>query len=150
MFDNLVKELKDELAGKLTQIPDLNSDKLDAIFDIAGKEVTKQVGSQLLSGNVSTLTNLFSKQENNSSANSLMNSLSQGITNQLVSKLGFNNSTAGTIVKMILPAIIEKITAFNSQTPDDDDSPLRKLFGGGDGDKGDSASGIGGLLNKFF
>ncbi len=144
MFDNILKELKDEFAGKITEIPGVQNNQVDDIFNIVGSEVTKQVGEQMKGGNISALMNLFSRQPNNSSANALQNALSSGITNQIISKLGLNSSTASSIVNMILPSILDKITNINSQTPDDDDSPLRNLFGG------DTSSAIGGLLNKLF
>ncbi len=143
MFGDILQGLQGETAGNLTQIPGFNSNQIDDVFKIAGGEVTKQVGGQMLGGNMGTVMNLFSGQQNSGSANGLQDSLTKGISSQLMSKLGMNQTVATAVVGVILPGILGKITKHNSQTPDDDDSPLQSLFGGGNSD-------IGGMLNKLF
>lgn len=144
MFGDILKGLQGETSGQLTQIPGFKGDQLDDVFNIAGGVVTKEVGQQMIGGNTGTLMNLFSGQQNNSSADGLQGAISKGISSQLMSKLGMNSTVASSVVSVLLPGIIGKVTKLNSQTPDDDASPIESLFGGG------GKSNIGGMLNKLF
>lgn len=139
-----MKGLQGETAGQLTNIPGVKSNQLDDIFNITGNLVTKEVGSQLLGGNASGLMSLFSNNQNNSSADQMQRSLESGITSKLSSQLGMDRSIANKVVAVILPVILSKVTGENSKTPDDDLSPLKNIFGGGN--KND----LGGMLNKLF
>lgn len=146
MFGDILKGLQGETSDDLNKIPGFKSDQLDDVFNIAGGVVSKQVGQQMLGGGKGTLMNLFSGQQNNSSADGLQSTITKGITSQLEAKLGMNKMVASGVVGVLLPGILGKITKVNNQTPDDDDSPLQSLFGGGGNDKSD----LGGMLNKLF
>jgi len=146
MFANILKGLQGETSGQLTQISGVQGNHVDDIFKIAGGVVTKEVGSQMLGGDKGTLMNLFSGKQNNSAADGLQGAISNGIASQLVSKLGMNKAVAISVVGVILPGILGKISKANDQTPDDDTSPLDAIFGGGGNNKTD----IGGMLNKLF
>lgn len=147
MFGDILKGLQGETSSQLTQIPGFKSNQLDDVFNIAGGVVTKEVGQQMLGGNKGGLMNLFSGQQNSSSANGIEDAISKGIMSQLVSRLGMNKNVASSVVGVLLPGILNKVTKVNSQTPDDDFSPLENLFGGGGGS---NKSDVGGLLNKLF
>ena len=91
--------------------------------------------------------NLFSTSENNSNASSLQENIASGIVTNLITKIGIDESMAKAATSFILPMVMEKITGKNSETPDDDASPITSLFGlaGGDSD-----AGIMGTLGKLF
>jgi uncharacterized protein YidB (DUF937 family) len=92
--------------------------------------------------------NLFSKQPNNTAANQLQSGITSGVINGLAGKLGISKEMAGTIAQIAVPALINLITKKNSETPDDDPSPLNNIFGGiGKGSAGDVARG---MLGKFL
>ncbi len=146
MIDDLMKGLQGQTGSELTKIPGLKPNQLDDIFKISGETVTKEMSSQMMGGNVNTLMNLFSNQKNSSSADMLQGNLEKTLISNITQKLGLDKNTSSAVVSMLLSKIINQITNKNSQTPDNDSSPLESLFGGNKG----GAKDIGNLLNKLF
>lgn len=148
MLEQVISSLKTELGGQLTNQSDVPSGNLDQIFSEIGNVVHKEVAGHILRGNLSDVMNLFSRGENSTGANQLQTNISSGIVSNLIGKLGLSPDTAGNIASTVLPGLIEKITAHNSTTPDDDPSPLHNLFGtGGNSDiLGTAKNLLGGFL----
>ncbi len=145
MFDDIIKLAKDNLGDKITKEAKVEPDKLDGIMSVVGDVTKNEVTKEITGGGISGLMNLFSKSENNSSANSIQNNISTGIVSGLMEKVGLGGSTAKTIAGMAVPMVIKLITDKNSETPEDDPSPLTSLFGG-DG----IGNMLGGLASKLF
>jgi hypothetical protein len=147
MLDSIIEKLKSEVGGQILRQTNLPSGKLDGVFSIIGDVTKKEVAGQMLGGGLSTVMNLFSNQTNNQSADNLQSRITSGVMGNLVNKLGLSQGLANSIVAMAVPAIIGLITKKNSETPDDDSSPLEAIFGGsGSGLGGD----LGGILGKLF
>lgn len=146
MIDAILKTLKDQVGGQILEKANIPADKLDDVFSVIGDSAQSEVVSQMTSGGLSTMMNLFSNNSNSSSANQLQSNISGNIVTGLIKKLGLSESIAQTISQIVVPALIGLITKKNSETPDDDSSPLTDLFGQVTGNKG----GIGGALGKLF
>lgn len=147
MIDQMMGLLKSEVGSQILEKTNVGSDKLGGIFSVIGDVASKEVSGKMLGGDLSSVMNLFSNKANNSSANSLQNSISTGVVSNLISKLGLSESIANTIATIAVPALIGLITKKNSETPDDDASPLTELFGGGGSDIGGA---VGNILGKLF
>ncbi|MDP3445761.1 MAG: hypothetical protein Q8T08_23110 [Ignavibacteria bacterium] len=146
MLDQIMGILKSEVGSQVIKETNVGTDKLDAIFSVIGDVASKEVAGKMLGGDLSSVMNLFSNKSNNSSANSLQNSISTGVVSNLISKLGLSEGIAKTIASLAVPALIGLITKKNSETPDDDASPLTELFGGSGGVGG----AVGNILGKLF
>lgn len=146
MIDAILKTLKTEVGGQIIEKANIPSGQLDDVFKVIGESAQKEVGSQMASGGISTLMNLFSKNSNSSGANQLQSSIQSSIISGLIKKLGLSDSIAQTISQIAVPALINLISNKNSQTPDDDPSPLNDIFSQVTKGKG----GIGGVLGKLF
>lgn len=129
MIETLINSLKSEVGSQIVGQTNLSSGNLDKVFSIIGDVTKKEVTGQLKSGNLSTVMNLFSNKSNNSGANALQNSITTGIVSNLVSKLGLSQQVSNTIAQVAVPALMNLITKKNSETPDDDPSPLNDIFG---------------------
>ena len=143
MLENLIKNLKSEVGKQILGKTNLPPDKLDGVMAIIGDVTKKEVTSQMFGGNLSTVMNLFSKQANNATANQLQSKISSGILAGLVKKLGLSEKLSKTIVQVAVPALIAMITNKNTQTPDDDPSPLNEIFG-------KKGGGLGSILGKVL
>ncbi len=146
MFEDIIKGAKEQLGAQLTKEANVEPSKLDGIMSVIGDVTKNEVTKEMTSGGISGLMNLFSKSPNNSVADKIQNNVSSGIVSGLMEKVGIGGSTAKTIAGIAVPMVIKMIADKNSETPDDDPSPLTSLFGGGGG----ASSLLGGLASKFF
>lgn len=149
MLDNLIGSLKSEVGGKIMSQTKLPSGTMDKVFSIIGDVTKKEVGQQVTSGGIGNVMNLFSRQANNQGANMLQSNITNGVVSNLASKLGLSSDISKSIANIAVPALISMITKKNSETPDDDPSPLNDIFGGIGGKEG-----LGGaakdMLGKLF
>lgn len=147
MLDNILNVLKSDVGGQILKQTNLPSDKLDGIFSLIGNVASSEVSKNMLSGDLSTVMNLFSEKKNNNAADQLQSNISSGVIGGLISKLGLSEGIANTIANIAVPALIKLITKKNSETADDDPSPLNELFGGKEGGLGGA---MGNVLGKLF
>lgn len=130
MLDNIIGSLKSEVGGKIMSQTNLPSGTMDKVFSVIGDVTKKEVGSQMTSGGIGNVMNLFSKQPNNQGANMLQSNITNGVVSNLAGKLGLSPDVSKTVASIAIPALINMITKKNSETPDDDPSPLHDVFGG--------------------
>jgi len=147
MLENLLSGLKGEFAGELTKKIGIPIDKVDDVMKIAGQVASTEVTKEATSGGLDTIMNLFSKSANNSSANSLQDNIVKGIVTNLISKVGLDASMANMAANYLVPMIMEKVTGENSTTPDNDASPITKMFGLATGGK---SGGLMDTIGSFF
>lgn len=87
-MDNIIKSLKDEVGGEITEKTKLPEGKIDKVFSIIGDVAKKEVAGQMIKGNKSDLMNLFSNKSNENGADILQGNLSTGIISGLMKKMG--------------------------------------------------------------
>ncbi|GGZ47671.1 DUF937 domain-containing protein [Mesonia mobilis] len=131
MLDSLLGSLKDQVAGKLQSEAGVDSSNIDGVMDVVKSVAGKKVGTEMLEGGLGNVMNLFSGKSNSTAANSLQTSITTGIVNGLIEKLGFSKDKASKVTNIVVPVLINLISKKNEETPDDDASPLKDLFGGG-------------------
>jgi uncharacterized protein YidB (DUF937 family) len=146
MIDEILNVLKNEVGGQIMEKANIPSDKLDSVMNVIGDSAKKEVVSQMTSGNLSTMMNLFSNNKNSHGADDLQSSIQNNIVSGLIQKLGLSESIANTISNIAVPALIGLITKKNNETPDDDPSPLNDIFGNVMNNKG-GGNILGGLFN---
>lgn len=144
MIEKILGTLKSDVGSQLITQAHVPSDQLDNVFGIIGDVTEKEVTQQMTDGNLTNVLNLFSKQQNNSGADVLQSGITSGVVNGLINKLGFSQNKASSIAQIAIPALINMVTNKNSETPDDDPSPLQEIFGRA----GENA--FGGVIGKFL
>jgi hypothetical protein len=118
-------------------------------LEVTGQTALDVIQEHMGAGDVSSLMNLFSqRQANGASADAIQNEITAKVTSSLLSKNNFNLDKVLPIVTMVLPLVMNHISKKNDETPDDDDSPLRDMFGGAAGSV--LAGTLGGALKNFF
>jgi uncharacterized protein YidB (DUF937 family) len=146
MLSSIIDNLKDQVGPEILNKTGLSEDKLPQIMDIVADASKNVVGNQVASGNMGSLMNLFGSGSNSKGADGIQSALTDQVVSGLAQKLGLSESVANTISSIVVPQLIGLITKKNSETPDDDDSPITELFGGG-GDLMEKAKkGLGGLF----
>lgn len=146
MLENILNSVKSEVGADIQGQTNLPPDKLDSVFSVVGEVAHKEVAGQMLGGNLSSVMNLFSNKPNDQSADSLQNNITTGTISSLTSKLGLSGDVAKKIAAMVIPSLLKTITKKNSETPDDDPSPLHEIFGG----EGGIGGSIKNILGKVF
>ncbi len=144
MLDGILGQIKGQLGDSLQQQEGVDSSQLDGIMDIVQSVTGEKVGKQMLGDGLGPFMNLFSNNNNTTEADTLQSDITGGIASSLVEKLGFSGETATNITSTVIPMVMNLVTEKNSETPDDDASPLTELFGGGD------LGGIAGKLGDLF
>ena len=130
MLSSIIDSLKGLVGPEIISKTGLSEDQLPQVMDVVADASKKVMGSQIASGNMSSLMNLFSSDSNSESANGIQNDLTNQIVSGLAQKLGLNESIANAVSAIVVPKLISMITSKNSETPEDDDSPIADLFGG--------------------
>ncbi len=146
MIEKLLEGLQSQIGGEILEKTDVKANQLPDVFGVIGDTTKKEVKKSMLDGGVGTVMNLFSKKPNNSAANSLQTNISSGIVSGLVQKLGLPSSSASMVAGIALPAIMNMVSKKNSETPEDDPSPINALFGDNNSLKDAGSK----LLNKFL
>lgn len=145
MLEQLLESLQNDKVGKeVEQKAGIDADMMSQIMKIAGGVATQQVAKEMTSGGLDSVMNLFSNKENNNRANSLQDNITNNVVSSIVEKMGLDESKAALISSFVIPAVMDMVTEKNSQTPDDDASPLMDLF------KGNQAGGITDLIGGFL
>ena len=144
----MINGIKDQLSGKLETELNVSPDQVNRIMDVVSDVTKSKIGGKLLGGNLNDVMNLFSDKPNTQETDSIQTSLTSGIMEELIGKLGIDKSKASSIVNMVVPVVIGFLTKKNNETAEDDASPLTDIFGGGDS-LGDAAkNALGGLFGK--
>lgn len=147
MFDQILSSVKDMALGAVNDNQQIPNNKMDDILKIAEKVFKKQVANESSKSGAGNIVNLFSNVQNNSAANSIQNNITDGVVEELVKNIGLDSASAKLAADTVVPMLMKKITDKNSQTPDNDLSPLNDIFGKiGGGSKGGILGGISDLL----
>jgi len=148
MIEGLIEKLKSEVGGQLASKANISSDKLDGVFSAVGSVVKKEASKEMLGGNLSGLTDLFTGKSDNAGAKQIQSAMSSGIVAELMKKLGISAEQSKIVTDMVLPALITMISNKTSGSKDPT-SVLTDLLGGGK-DKGGLGGLAKGLLGGFL
>jgi len=129
MLENIIKSLQSEIGDQVIQKTGISTSNLDSVFSIIGDVTKKEVTGQMMGGNLSTLTNLFSKDTKTSAANSLQNNIISGVVSNLISKLGLSKDIADMVAKLTVPSLVDMITNKSAGSSGGGESVLTDIFG---------------------
>lgn len=141
MFDSILDAVKGEITAGLTSKLGLNNAEVDKTLNSTKEALDKTVADETKSNGVEGLLNLFSKDDNSSSANGVLKDLGGNLLSSLTSN-GFSSDKASSIKDMIIPIVVK----YASDKIGGDASMLTGLIGGSEGIAGKAS----GLLKGFF
>jgi len=148
MFSNIISTLKDSVSGELVEKAGVSQEQLPQIFDQIGKVAKEKLGAEVVSGNMGSLMNLFSKNDNTPGASGIQASLTSGIVSSLAGKFGIDQAKATMIANIVVPKLIGLISNKNSETPDSDSYFLSGMLGGdSSGMMGKAKDALGGMFS---
>ena len=126
-----------ELLGGLN----LSSNEVDKTID-STKAVVSDAIARESRGGLDTLLNLFSDDDNSSTANSFLKNIDSSLVKELISN-GFNKQKASSIKGLVVPFVVKLVASKIGGKSD----LLTSLLGGLSSGK---SNGLGGLLGKLF
>jgi hypothetical protein len=156
MFSKLTSMLsntvKDQLEDKLMETIGFDSDKADDVVKVGTETIFDGFKDELLSGNISGLTNLVKGGAENMAENVMIKSITGKVVGALSEKVGLSPQISSQVVGIILPFIMDLLNK-----KDDDDSSFNiggmfdMLTGAkSESDSGDLISGLAKGLGGLF
>ena len=108
MFDKILDATQGELTHKLTNELSVSPNQVGQVLGIAKEDVQEVFNSSLVSGNFSTLTNIFS-----TSSTFLENPTVKNIINKyagdLMTNFGFSTEQSHAVANVTIPSILAKV-----------------------------------------
>ncbi|MCC5930865.1 MAG: hypothetical protein JJU28_16595 [Cyclobacteriaceae bacterium] len=151
MVDAIIKALASNTSNELTGKAQIPQNLLGEVFKLTGNVATQEVAKQAASGGLNDLMNLFSNKPNNAKANNIQNNIANSLIQNLSSKLGLSKHQATLASQIIIPVLMSLISKENSKTPENDSTPIQKIFEmGGGKSAGNTGKIVGDILGKFF
>ncbi len=149
MFSETVK---DQLEDKLMETIGLDADKADKTVKVGTETILNGFTDELMSGNLSGLSNLVKGGTENLAQNTIVSNISQKVVSALGEKVGLSQSMANKVVEMLIPFVMNLLNE-----KDADDSPFSidgmfDLLSGkkNENDAGDLLSGLSKGLGGLF
>ncbi len=129
MLDKLTsmfsETVKDQLEGKLMETIGLDADKADKTVKVGTETILKGFSDELMSGNMSGLTDLIKGGSQNFAQNAVVSSISQKLVGALAEQVGLSQSMANKAVEIIIPFVMNVL---NEKDADDSPFSLDSMF----------------------
>jgi uncharacterized protein YidB (DUF937 family) len=156
MFDQLTsmfsETVKDQLEGKIMETIGMDADKADKTVKVGTETILDGFKDELMSGNISGLTDLVKGGTQNIAQNAIIENISQKVIGALAEKVGLSQSMANNVVQIIIPFMMNML---NEKDADDSPFSLDGMFDLLSGkkdekDAGDLLSGLSKGLGGLF
>ncbi|MDO6736543.1 hypothetical protein [Wenyingzhuangia sp. 2_MG-2023] len=144
MIDGIIDAIKGQALEALTDKLGLNGQQVDNVLDSSKEAVESTVAEEAKNNGVDTMLNLFSGNDNSSSANNLLSSLGGNLISSLT-KNGFDSNMSSQIKDIVLPILMNYL----SSKIGGDSSNLSGMLGGLLGSNSKSDSLLGSLGSGF-
>lgn len=144
MLDQILGGLKGNL-GDVLSSNDLSMDKVDDLVSLTGDSIKEQAGSELASGNISGMLDMF-KGGDTSTSNPIVSGIVSNLVGKVTSSLGLGEGVAGNIANAIVPMALKAIQSKFSSEGGDESALTSMLDLGGDDILGKAKGMLGGLF----
>lgn len=115
MLESIIDLVKGEALNAITNNNDVPADKKDAAVEATTSGIVDGLKSQLSSGNLSNILDIFSGGGNSSS---LTSSVENSVVSALSQKVGLSPSVASSIASVVIPAVVGLISKKHNDTND--------------------------------
>lgn len=147
MLENLLNLIKENAGDAVINNPAIPNEHNDAVVQEAGSSIMSGLQGLLASGGAKEVLNLFSNPSNVNSGNPVVQQLSGGFLQSLVSKFNLDSNQASGIASSLIPTVLSQLVS-KSNSPADNGFSVQGLFNTISGGSTSSMD-IQGLLGKF-
>ncbi len=144
MFDNLLKLVQENAGDAIINNAAIPNEKNDLAINETTNSIFNTLKSQASGGNMNNLMDMFNSATPPNTQ--VTNSLTSNVTNDLMSKLGVNNSQAANIAATLIPKVMGQMVN-KTNDPNDNSFDMNSILGAlGKGSSNDAISGFGNLF----
>jgi hypothetical protein len=147
MLENLINLIKENAGESIINNPAVPNEHNEAVVAEAGNSIMSGLQGMLAQGNAGDVMSLFSNPGNINNNNPVVQQLSGGFLNSLMSKFGLSNGAASGIVQSLLPVVLNQL-AHKTNNANDSSFNIQGIFNSLSGGN-TSGIDIAGLLGKF-
>jgi uncharacterized protein YidB (DUF937 family) len=144
MFDNLLSLVKEHAGDAIVNNPAIPNEKNDEAISTTTNSIVDTLKSQVTSGKLSSITDLFKGGDVN--ASSVSSSVQNNVVSDLMKKFGVDNAQATSIAQKIIPTVMEKFVK-KTNDPNDKSFDLNSVMSSL---SGADAGGMLGKITSFF
>lgn len=131
MFENILNTVKNQIGQQLKDNIGLNDEQMSQTVDMAGESVQEVVQNEAASGNIDGLMHLFGSQEGyTSTTNPIVENMGNSFSSKMTKKLGVSDAVADLARNLIMPYILQTVSAKFSSSGTNDASGLMTMFQG--------------------
>lgn len=144
MFDNLLKLVQENAGDAIINNSAIPNEKNNLAINETTASIFNTLKSQANEGGMNNIMDMFNSSTPPNAE--VTNSLNTNVTNDLMSKLGVNNSQAASIATVIVPKVMGQLVN-KTNDPDDNSFDMKSILGAlGKGSSADAISGLGNLF----
>lgn len=144
MFDNLLKLVQENAGDAIVNNSAIPNEKNDLAINETTNSIFNTLKSQASGGNINNIMDMFNSATPPNAQ--VTNSLTSNVTNDLMSKLGVNNSQASNIAATLIPKVMGQMVN-KTNDPNDNSFDMNSILGAlGKGSSTDAISGFGDLF----
>lgn len=143
MLENLIQLVKENAGEAIINNPAIPNEKNDAAVETAASSIFDQLKSQMGSGGLESITNLFQ----GGISQDMINNISSGTAGDLMKKFGIDSNAASGIVQKLIPVVMDKFVN-KTNDPNDKSFDLQGIIGSLTG--GGQAGGILNTIKGLF
>lgn len=149
MLDQLIKLVKENAGDAIIKNPAIPNQKNDAAIDATAASILSNLKGMAAGGNLDQVMNIF-KGGAGASASPMVNNLTSDVAADLMKKFNLDQAAAGTIVKQLVPLVMNQLVK-KTNDPADSSIDLQGVLGALTGGKAASGKSglLGGLLGLF-
>lgn len=148
MLENLLKLVREHAGSAIINNPDIPNEKNDEAIQTTTTSIFDSLKSQLSSGNLSSIMDMFKGGGSSATHSSVGNTVQTNVIFDLMKKFGIDNAQATGIANKLVPTVMEKFVN-KTNDPNDKSFDLSNIVNslGGTAAEGGIGSMIKGLFN---
>lgn len=127
MLDQLMNLIRDNAGDSIINNPDIPNERNEEAIQTAGSSLMSGLQGILAQGGAKDLLGMFTNEANANPDNPVVQQLSGGVMDSMMSKFGLNKSQAGELVGSLLPIILGKLIG-KTNNPNDSSFNIQDIF----------------------
>ncbi len=147
MFENLLNLVKEHAGTAIINNPDIPNEKNDEAIHTTTTSIIDSLKSQLTSGNLSSIMDMFKGGGSTATHSSVGNAVQSNVISDLMKKFGIDNAQATGIGNKLVPAVMEKFVN-KTNDPNDNSFDLSNIVNSLGGSTAEG--GIGNMIKGLF
>lgn len=127
MFEQLLKLVQENAGEAIVRNPAIPNERNDEAIETAAGSIMNNLKGQAGNSGLDSIMDIF-KGGGQASSNPMVNNLTSGVAGDLMKKFGLDSGVAGSIVKQIVPVVMDKLKN-KANDPNDSSIDIEGIIG---------------------